>query len=197
VTEMAALRPGLRTALLVLTIALGSASSALGQGFISPFAGYNFGGDAGCPEIAGCEDKNLNLGISFGSIGSVFGAELEIAHASDFFGETPGVSSSVLSVMGNLMLAPKFGFVQPYGLIGLGLLKTNVELDVAGLLDSDNNHLGWNIGGGLILFFGDHFGVRGDVRYFHAFQDLTIVGIALGSTKLDFGRAAGGVIFKF
>jgi hypothetical protein len=30
------------------------------QGFISPFVGYNFGGDAGCPEITGCQDKHTS-----------------------------------------------------------------------------------------------------------------------------------------
>jgi hypothetical protein len=47
------------------------------------------------------------------------------------------------------------------------------------------------------VFFGQHFGVRGDIRYFHAFQDFDVLGIALGTTKLDFGRAAAGVVFRF
>ena len=33
------------------------------------------------------------------------------------------------------------------------------------LLESDNNLFGWDIGGGAIVYFGDHFGVRGDLRY--------------------------------
>ncbi len=188
-----------RAALSVLAfmLTMGSAGPTLAQGFINPFIGYNFGGDAGCPEISGCEDKNLNLGVSLGTLGRVMGFELDIAHASDFFGETPGVSSSVLTLMGNLMVAPKIGFVQPYALIGLGLVKTNAELDLDGLLESDNNHLGWDVGGGLIVFLGRHVGLRGDIRYVHAFQDLELLGISLGDTQLDFGRASAGVVFKF
>jgi opacity protein-like surface antigen len=95
------------------------------------------------------------------------------------------------------MLAPAFGPARPYGLVGLGLLKTNVDPSAQGLLERGNNHFGWDVGGGLMLFFGDHIGVRGDVRYFHAFQDLQILGLQIASTKLDFGRASGGVVFKF
>lgn len=167
------------------------------QGFVSPFIGYDFSGDSGCPAITGCEDKHLNVGVSFGSLGSVLGGELEFAYAKDFFGDTPGISSSVLTLMGNAMLAPRFGPVQPYALMGLGLLKTNVELTAAALLESDNNHFGWDVGGGLLVFFGEHLGIRGDIRYFHAFQDLEILGIPVGDTKLNFGRASAGIVFKF
>jgi opacity protein-like surface antigen len=159
--------------------------------------GYNFGGDAGCPEITDCEDKNLNWGVSVGALGPIFGAELEFAYAQDFFGDAPNTSSNLLTVMGNFMLAPRFGPVQPYGLIGFGLLKSHVELSVSDLLDSDNNNFSWNLGGGLFIFFSDHFGVRGDIRYFHSFQDLDLIGFSLGGAKLDFGRASGAVVFRF
>ena len=186
-----------RIAVVGTMIALGAARPAAGQAFISPLIGYNFGGDAGCPEITGCEDKNLNLGVAVGSLGNVIGTELEFAYARDFFGETPGVSSSVLTLMGNVMLAPRFGPVQPYGLIGVGLIKSHVELDVADLLESDNNHFGWDVGGGLMVFFGEHVGIRGDIRYFHAFQDLVpILGDLGEETKLDFGRASASVVFR-
>ena len=50
---------------------------------------------------------------------------------------------------------------------------------------------------GIIGYLGDHVGLRGDVRYFHAFQDLEILGLPIADTKLDFGRISGGVVFKF
>jgi len=181
-----------------LTIVLGAASPSAAQAFISPFVGFNFGGDAGCPQVSGCENKNLNLGVAVGSLGSVIGTELEFGYARDFFGDTPGVSSSVLTLMGNVMLAPRFGPVQPYALAGIGLIKTNVELTVTDLLESDNSHFGWDVGGGAIVFFGQHIGVRGDIRYFHAFQDLNVlVGVLGDGTKLDFGRASASVVFRF
>jgi opacity protein-like surface antigen len=176
---------------------LGMAPHASAQAYISPFIGYNFGGNSGCPEVSSCEDKRRNLGVAFGSIGSVFGSEAEFSYIDNFFGDIPGTSSHVLTFMGNVMFAPKFGVLQPYGLVGLGLIKTHAEVSLGGLLESDNNHFGWDIGGGVIGYFGDHFGVRGDLRYFHAFQDLELLGIPIADAKLDFGRLSGGVVFKF
>ena len=185
------------TSALAALFLFGMSGTVSAQSFISPFIGYNFGGDAGCPEISDCENKTRNLGVAFGSVGNVFGAELEFSFIDNFFGEIPGASSNVLTLMGNVMLAPKFGIVQPYGVVGLGLIKSHAEFSVAGLLDSDNNDFGWDIGGGMIVYFGQHFGVRGDIRYFHAFPDLDILGLSLSDAKLDFGRVSGAAVFKF
>jgi opacity protein-like surface antigen len=182
---------------LAAVLMLGAARAASAESFISPFIGYNFGGDSGCPEISNCENKTRNLGISFGSIGNVVGAEAEFSFIDNFFGESPGASSHVLTFMGNFMLAPKFGVIQPYGVIGLGLIKSHAEVSLGGFLESDNNHFGWDIGGGIIGHFGEHVGVRGDIRYFHAFEDLEILGLPIADTKLDFGRASGGIVFRF
>lgn len=190
-------RPMLRLGVLLAAFILLPAESARAQGFISPLIGFNFGGDSGCPELTGCEEKRLNAGVSLGVLGSVFGFEEEFAYAKNFFGETPGISSSVLTVMTNVLLVPDIGPIRPYAVVGLGLIKTKIELTPASLLTSDNNHFGWNLGGGLMIFFGDHVGIRGDIRYFHAFQDLEVLGVPLGDTKLDFGRAAGALVLKF
>lgn len=176
-----------------------SASSA--QGFISPFIGYNFGGDAQCAEVTQCEEKATNIGIAFGSLGRVIGFEQEIGYARNFFGEAPGFESNVLTIMSNLMIAPTIGFVRPYGVGGIGLIKSKVELSTSGigtLIDSSNNSLGWDLGGGVMLG-GAHVAFRGDLRYFHSFKELQIAGFDLGGsgTKLDFGRASAAVIFIF
>lgn len=164
---------------------------------MSPFIGYDFGGDSGCPQLTGCEDKNLNIGAGFGTLGPLFGFELDLGYARDFFGESPDYSSSVLTFTGNVLIGPQIGPVRPYGTAGLGLIKTNVDFDTEGLLETSNNHFGWDVGGGLMIFFSDHVGVRGDIRYFHAFNDSSLLGLSLGDTKLDFGRASGGLVFRF
>jgi len=176
---------------------VGTAAPARADGFISPYVGYNFGGDAGCPTLTNCEDKKLNFGAGFGVLGGGFGFEEDVAFAQDFFGTTPGVDSSVLTIMSNLMVAPKIGPVRPYVLAGVGLVKTHVALTPSSVFNSDNNNVGWDIGGGIMVFFGTHVGVRGDIRYIHAFQDLSIPGFTLSGTKLDFGRASGGVVLTF
>jgi opacity protein-like surface antigen len=188
----------MRTAALGFVVWIAVPLNASAQEYVSPLIGYDFGGDSGCPEITNCEDRNLNWGVSVGNLGNVLGSEIEFAYAKNFFGEIPGVSSSVLTVMGNGMIAPRFGPVQPYWLIGLGLMKTHVEFSTASLLgDNSENHFAWDTGGGLMVFPSRHVGVRGEIRYFHAFQDLEILGLALAKTKLDYGRAAAGVVFRF
>lgn len=177
-------------------LTVGAPARANAQSFISPLIGYDFGGDSGCPEINDCKDKKLNTGIAVGTLGPVLGFELEIAHARNFFGESPRFSSSVLTVMINLMVAPAIGPVRPYGTGGLGLMKTRVELNPTSLLDNSNSHLGWDLGGGLMIFAGQHLGVRGDIRHFHAFQNLSL-GLPVGRTKLDFGRASAALVVRF
>ena len=136
-----------------LALMLVASSAADAQGFISPFIGYNFGGDAGCPEISNCEDKKSNFGVSFGTAG-IIGFEEELAYAKNFFGKTPGASSSVLTLMSNVMVAPRIGPARPYALIGVGLIKSHVEATLGSLASIDNNNFGWDIGGGLMLMFG-------------------------------------------
>ena len=189
--------PRLLLPLLAIGILLGTATEGRAQGFISPFIGLDFGGDSGCPNLSGCEDRKVNLGVSLGTLGNVFGIEEEIAYAPNFFGDAPGLTSSVLTLMTNVMLAPNLGPVRPYVLAGIGLIKSHVEFTPSSVFTVDNNNLGWDIGGGLMLLVGDHVGVRGDLRYFHSFQDLSVLGFALGDTKLNYGRAAAGVVLKF
>ena len=62
---------------LVLALPLALPSQARAEGFISPLIGFNFGGDANCPSIQGCEDKRMNFGVALGAAGSIFGFEEE------------------------------------------------------------------------------------------------------------------------
>ena len=189
----------------VKTVLMAAAVSALvawaqpvrAEGFVSPFVGYNFGGDSGCPHITNCDDKRLNVGVSVGAMGGFLGFEEEFAYAKDFFGTAAGLDSSVLSLMSNLMVVPDLGPFRPYALVGIGLVRTHASFSSSGLFSSDNNNLGWDVGGGLIVSVAPHVGLRGDVRYIHSFQDLNALGFALGDQKLDFGRASGAVVFTF
>jgi len=183
--------------LLAALILVCSACRADAQGFISPFLGYNFGGDAGCPQITDCQDKHANYGVAFGALGGLVGFEAEVARTNDFLGASSNQSTNVLTFMGNFMLAPKFGPIQPYGVGGIGLMRTSIES--AGQND-DENQIAWDAGGGLIAFFSSHFGVRGDVRYFHALEVLDFSrfpNFPIRETKLEFGRFSVAVVFKF
>ena len=151
-----------------------AAVPAAAQGFISPFAGYNFGGDsANCVSLNNCEDRRLNVGVSLGTTHGVLGFEEDIAYAPDFFGKTPGGNNGVLTLMSNLMVVVPAGPIRPYAVIGLGLIRSHVQLDSIGL-SLDKNAIGYDIGGGLNIFLGQAIGVRGDIRHLRTLQDVTL-----------------------
>lgn len=182
---------------LTVVLVLGTAAQTRAQGFISPMFGVNFGGVSGCPEIRGCTDQQRNLSLSVGKFGSIFGVETELAYTPDFFGEAPGLSSNVLTLMGNVMLAPKAGPVRPYVLLGTGIMKTRFALRTSSLLTMNDTALGYTAGGGVFVFLGDHFGLRGDARYFHSFPDVSILGITLPSEKLNYSRVGAALVVAF
>jgi len=168
---------------------------AQAQGFIGASYGYNFGGDAGCKTATDCNNKNWNWGANLGALGSIVGFEGEWTHEGEFTGDRPN-PISVTTLMGNFMLAPKFGFVQPYGLIGMGAIKTS---DNSLATPNSDTQVGWTVGGGLLVFVHHNVGLKGDVRYYHSFEALDLLGIDLArdQNKIDFGRAAFGVVLKF
>lgn len=189
-------RHALLTALFITALAALTPGPARAQGFISPFIGFDYGGDSGCPTATDCEDKHSNLGVAGGKLGAIAGAEVEFAYARDFFGDAPGVDSSVLTLMTNVIVGPRIGVIRPFVLGGVGLIKSEVELTAGSLLDSSNN-FGWNIGGGVMLMFGDHVGVRGDIRKFKSFQDVGFLGFSLSEVKLTYNRASAGLVLAF
>src|ERR1041385_4285745 len=119
--------------LVILVSILLTPSPARADGFLSGMIGYNFGGDAGCPTIRNCDDKRVNLGVSGGSVG-VIGFEEELAYAKDFFGKNSAGSSSVLTLMSNLLVAPGFGPVHPYVLGGVGLMRARTDFTPSALI---------------------------------------------------------------
>jgi hypothetical protein len=185
-----------RVATLTAALLVYSVAPARADGFISGFLGYNFGGDSqNCVSLSNCEERRNNWGVSLGSTGAPFGFELDIGYAPDFFGKTSTGSNAVLTVMGDLLLTIPAGPVQPYGLVGLGLVRPHAKTDLASLA-TDQNTLGWDIGGGLNVFFGHTFGVRGDLRHIRTLQDVTLFGV-FNNAPLDFWRGSAGVTLRF
>ena len=189
-----------RTSVILAGLLLFGVSASYAQGFVSPLIGYDFGGDAGCPQATNCEDKRLNIGVAFGSMGHILGFEEEIADARNFFGQAGDQKSSVVTAMSNLMIVPAIGRVHPYLLVGLGLMKTHVEFTRADLANTDHAGVAWDIGGGLTVLFARHVGVRGDIRHLHSAQAFTFpfVGTTPSTEQqLTFGRAAAALVFAF
>lgn len=189
-----------RTLTWTLLLVIASARSARADGFVSPFLGFNFGGDSNCATLGNCEDKRSNFGVSVGSMGPVFGFEAEIGFAKDFFGKVPGVDNSVFSAMGNVLVGIGVGPVQPYVLAGLGLIRPHTSVTLAPLLQEfGQNSLGYDFGGGVKLYPSRHVGLRGDIRHLRTAQEMPIIGALnlLENEKLDFWRASVGLALRF
>jgi hypothetical protein len=172
-----------------------AAAPAHAQAFISPYVGFNFGGDsANCVSLSNCEEKRTNFGVSIGTRRGIFGLEQDIAYAPDFFGTTEGGSNAVLTVMSNMLLVIPAGPIQPYGVIGIGLIRPRMKFDAASL-ELGKNALGYDIGGGINIFLVRAVAIRGDVRRMKTLSDVTLG--FLSSEKLEFWRGSAGVTFRF
>ena len=144
-----------------------AAEPARADAFFTPFYGFNFGGDSNCAHFSPCEDKRRNYGVSIGKMGTVFGVEEDISIAKDFFGKVPNVDNSVFTLMSNLLIGVGAGPVQPYVLVGAGLIRPHSSSNLTNF-DLKNNSLGYDLGAGVNGYFSRHVGVRGDIRHFDA-----------------------------
>jgi hypothetical protein len=169
---------------------------ARAEGFISPFVGFNFGGDAACPTIRDCQNKSSDVGVSFGTMYEIFGFEEELGYSRNFFQEPAVTESSILTLMTNIFVGPRIGIIRPYVGGGFGMIKTRVAFEPDSLLRLSNNDIWWNLGGGMFVQYG-HLGIRGDVRAFHGFEDLSVFGFDVSQLTLSYRRATAGLVLKF
>jgi hypothetical protein len=185
---------------MVLTIALVSLTPAAARAdvLLTPFAGITFGGSG---------ESTGSFGGALGFMGAgIFGFEAEVAYTPSFFDSEDFEfidSDNAVSVMGNLILGAPIGGtegrgVRPYATVGLGVLKTNVNSSNQLFGNVSNTDFGVNAGVGLMAFFSDHVGLRGDVRYFRALTDPD----EDNEFDIDFGgfhfwRGSVGLTFKF
>jgi opacity protein-like surface antigen len=188
------------TALAAILLAL-APRPAHADAFISPFLGFHFGGDTpDCASVTNCQTKHTNFGVAIGATGGILGFEEDIAFAQDFFPALPGDESSVLTLMSNLMINVPAGPVRPYVIGGFGLVRPHVKATLnPSAVGGDTNALGYDIGGGVNIFFLKNVGIRGDIRHIHTLQDVSVLhlGTLIAGQKLDFNRASVGLTLKF
>ena len=149
------------------------------------------------PFIGGA-DSQMTYGFMVGGMGrETVGVELDFSFTPNFLGdEQLDLDNNLLTIMGNLIVGAPIGAVRPYGSGGIGLIRTRLS-GLSDLIDFSRNDLGINFGGGLMGFFGESAGVRGDVRYFRSLQagDESVLDFDLGT--FDYWRASVGVVFSF
>jgi opacity protein-like surface antigen len=177
---------------------------ARADGMIIPFAGVNFGGKSGSELADAINAKRFDWGVSFAFMGAgVLGLEADLGYSPDFFGRSDIGGSSVLTVMGNLLIGIPIGGqkgvgFRPYVLAGAGVVRPKVDV-LGDAFSFNNSEAAWDFGGGAMFFFGDNIGLRGDIRYFRTFEslDFGLLNVVDRRQHLDFARGSAGLILRF
>src|SRR4029079_12303863 len=125
------------------------------------------------------------------------GFEVDFGYSPNFFetGTDAGGfqltdDSNVTTLTGNIIVGIPIGghggSIRPYVVGGVGLLRTNVQ-DVRGVFDiKHKNDFGLDVGGGVMGFFAQNVGVRGDFRYFRGFQGSSDNTVGVGLSDFHF-----------
>ena len=209
------LRKWLVIAGMVAAVSTASARTASADWVVTPFVGWNFNGSAEVQGTGGTEfsdkfEKKINYGVSLAAMGAgVVGFELDFGYSPNFFeGSTSGSGfdfandSNVTTLMANAIIGVPVGGqtgggVRPYVVGGVGLIRTNVQ-DASEFFEvNTKNDFGFDVGGGVMGFFTDNVGIRGDVRYFRSFSGSSDNVAGIGVSDFNFWRGSVGVSFRF
>jgi len=188
----------INSALVITTLAIVLAPvTARADGFITPWVGSAFGSNI--------NNGRTTLGVSAGLMGAgIAGAEADFGWSPSYFGTTSDFgNNTVMNLMANVILGVPVGGqsgagIRPYVVGGLGLIRTQIDGGSIARVSSSNNMLGWDAGGGVMGYFTNHVGLRGDLRYLRATSDFStgISSLDLSGNRLHFWRASVGVVIR-
>jgi opacity protein-like surface antigen len=173
-------------------------TQARAEGYVTPWVGSNWGSDISNGRAA--------FGINAGGMGAgIIGGEVDFGYSPSFFGTKNDFgNNSVLDLMGNVIIGIPIGgtygaSVKPFVTAGVGLLRTQIDGGTLANVSSSDNMFGWNAGAGVMGYFNNHVGLRGDIRYLRGFEDLntgnTVIDLS-GNNNLRFWRVSAGVVLK-
>jgi len=177
----------------------------------TPTVGTTFGRDTHGRE-------HLLLGTSFGWLDydPGIGWEVNFSYAPDFFegndnafefGGHSHVGTLMLNgVIGDLTAGPDATGWRPYATAGIGVIQVRAitqNFAGGGRFDTWVHEVGFNAGGGVLVFLGRRVGIRTDLRYISSLEDdepswtkgRSNFDVAPG--RFDFFRATVGVTFRF
>ena len=200
------MRHALKVFILTAAIAVVCAPAlAHAEGYVSPWVAANAG-----TRFGDFDNGRAGFGVNAGGMGKgVIGGELDFGFSPSFFGTKNDFgSNSVIDFMGNVIVGVPLGGtrgagVRPFLTGGLGLIRTQIDGGtLTGTLSNvsySNNMFGWNLGAGVMGYFNDHVGLRGDVKYLRGFEDMR-TGVNIIDTnapgQFHFWRASAGVVFR-
>lgn len=196
--------------LLTLTAIVWTAAPAQAQWVVTPFLGINLAGDA--------EFRRGGPGVSVAYFDGLLGFEFDVERYNHFYkdknvtdlvdnncGVGPASMSCVdlntdaIGYMGNLVMPIRLTRAKnwrPYASAGLGLIHSWLTDPSNTVVDTNQNNLAFNFGGGVMYSLNNRVGLRGDVRYIRALVDEDR---REGFYFNDYGflRATVGVTFGF
>ena len=186
------MRSVLKALVIWAAVAVVSAPAAAhAEGYVSPWAAVQFGGKLLIPDVRDEVDRSRwAFGVTAGGMGAgIIGGEIDFGYSPSFFGtENDFGNLTVMTVMGNIIIGIPIGGttgggVRPYVTGGVGLIRTQIDGGELFPLapTTSSNEAGFNVGGGIMGFFSNHFGIRGDVRYMRAFSGDIVNAIDLHS----------------
>jgi opacity protein-like surface antigen len=170
---------------------------ARADGFVIPWVGSAFGSNI--------KNGQTTVGVSAGGMGAgILGGEADFGWSPSFFGTKSDFgNNTVMDLMGNLILGVPVGGqrgagIRPYVVGGVGLIRMQIDGGTLAKVSSSTNMFGWDAGGGVMGYFSDHVGLRGDVRYLRGTHDLNtgVSSIDLNGNRLHFWRASVGVVIR-
>lgn len=133
---------------------------ARAESYFNPWAGVYFGRTVSATNQFTVGEAGIaSFGAAVGDTGSKLGGEILFGYSPSFFGP----NSHVMDLMGGFTAGPQIGrgviSVKPYVAAGVGLLRSSSN-------GTDENGFGFNVGGGVLIYFSTHLGIRGEARYF-------------------------------
>jgi outer membrane protein with beta-barrel domain len=164
------------------------------DGYVNPWIGVT--------GLSSSDTGQSAIGVTTGYMGGgVFGFEADFGYSPDFFGVSDNIGkTSAITFTGDAILGIPIGGthgagVRPFVSGGFGLMRTarQTVLDVS----ESNNELCYDFGVGMMGFFAQHIGLRGDLRYFRTLEDMNrFSGFDFSPGRLRFWRVSGGLTFR-
>lgn len=190
--------PSVRLLLASALLGLLPAAPVHADVLLTPFVGGNFSGstDTLLTNLTG-EPSRTTFGGSLATMaGGIFGIEADVGYTPRFFGTDVEIGGVPVGIVSNNVLTATLNLtagiplqsrggpgLRPYAVAGVGLIRQEFDL-VGGLAEYRANDVGYDIGGGLLVFVSRNVGLRGEVRHFR-----TLGGDAV-SDLLDFEPGA-------
>lgn len=172
---------------LITALAMTWPATANAQAYLSVGAGATTGGDA--------NGSRPTYGGAFGYDAGLVGVEGDFGYTVRLANEEGTYGDNVRTLMGQVLIGPRFGQWKVFGSVGGGLIGAVGQISHVFTTDDEEavNVFGMTAGGGAMTSINDHFGFRFDAKYVRALE----ADVEHSDERLSFIRAGAALIWKF